>query len=1423
MFVEICLKNILGSRIFKPYNLSVNILKFLGGKTNLNKRLVSITLIFAMLLTFFVPYVPKAEAVTDSLTFLPVGQSEEGIMLQWKTNSSSGDKESFILLKGEEEISLPSVEVLESKEDSSGQFNRTYQFLDKNVEENTTYSYTIIRHGEKAVQSEPIEVTYKQNVDNKLGLNPTISNITGDSFVVSWESIDQVDSYQLLVNGKMVEQFDKATDYELTDLKEQTNYSVSIRAIQDDQIKIEELKKVTTASVEQPKNEVENEPISGVEKQINYASTGEIVSIPDSSLKRVIKKKLGLESDQIYVADLERLTELEASYQGIKNLTGLEKAVNLSKLELAGNELRSAHAIKELKNLEYLDLSFYSGDSYEFLSSLPSLKTLILAESSISSLVPMENLTNLETLDVSFSKVSTLEPIASLHKLVDLNISYVKLETISPLESLTNLSTLTMYGGSYFTLKDEVTELKNRGVEILHDDFYNLYLSSIKANENRAILKWEYEGGENVDYYEIKLGERVIKIDSDQNSYTLSDLSANTEFQVEMMAYNDENQVIGQANATFKTLPNATGEKVVFNDPNLVRAIKAHFGLERDLVESDMLELKELDIERKRIKDLKGLETAINLETLYASSNAIEDITPLSTLSSLQSLYLDGNPIKDFTPLKSMTTLTGLNLSNTGIQDLSVLANMQKLVDLALDENHLVSLSTLPVLESLIYLSLVGNELKNLNGIEKVKQVESLYIDTNPVESLIGIEQLSNLKDLSASQTSIYQIDSLLDLPNLEFVSIYANENLDLTEGSPSREVIQQLEDRGIYVDYEYTDSEWFELYVSSITEHSMNLTIDYYGEKVIQKYEVLVNGKLSQTLTSEETDIRLEGLEADTEYEIEVKAYSGGEVYLSNVVTEKTWPEPTGSVVSFKDNQLKELIKGYLGLERDLVESDMERLDSLYLSDTNIDDLTGLEYATNLFELYVSGNSKKLDLSPLANLSNLSFVYIENTPIKDYSVLASIKNVQSLSIVNNELQDLSFLKGMSRLNDITLMKNKITDISAFSSLKKLYFVNLAHNQIEDLSPLKATKDQLYYLDVTGNPISDISHLTQFENLYYLILDETKITDLSYLLELLNLESVSLYNIATLDLSEGSRNQQIIKELTDLGVFVNLEVDSTPELYVEEVTEKSISVSWDPMLPKGLGTYKLLLYYNNGEELLEEYEISSSETSYQFTNLLANTDYYIEVIAEEEEYFGYVSANAKTLAKEGSVKDVNMYVYETKDVPKADASFSLYGTNSDTDDTFIFGRSDQEGKLWNDVGEEPIDVFSLPVGSYEITFISDNEEISLQFDIQDDEDYLANPLRFVLKEDNVITPLPDKGKGEGKDEEKESPTAPEEKEEPIKVRNLEKNKKTKEESQQELPKTATEFYNLILVGGLLISMGGAILYLQRKKRVKNSL
>lgn len=94
----------------------------------------------------------------------------------------------------------------------------------------------------------------------------------------------------------------------------------------------------------------------GVEVQFDLPSLTP-AHVPDENLARVIRNTLGKRPEEtINEADLQKLTELVAIAEGIADLTGLEYAVNLTNLDLYGNEISDISVLLELPSLVKVDL-----------------------------------------------------------------------------------------------------------------------------------------------------------------------------------------------------------------------------------------------------------------------------------------------------------------------------------------------------------------------------------------------------------------------------------------------------------------------------------------------------------------------------------------------------------------------------------------------------------------------------------------------------------------------------------------------------------------------------------------------------------------------------------------------------------------------------------------------------------------------------------------------------------------------------------------------------------------------------------------------------------------------------------------------------------------------------------------------------------
>ena len=120
-------------------------------------------------------------------------------------------------------------------------------------------------------------------------------------------------------------------------------------------------------------------------------------------------------------------------------------------------------------------------------------------------------------------------------------------------------------------------------------------------------------------------------------------------------------------------------------DPHLAAAIRNQIG--ESITSRTILNLTELNVENKGIKDLTGLEHAYNLRKLLLPRNSISDVAPLSELTRLHEINLSDNAISDVAPLVKLTQLRILVLANNKISDVRPLAELVNLEELHLYGN----------------------------------------------------------------------------------------------------------------------------------------------------------------------------------------------------------------------------------------------------------------------------------------------------------------------------------------------------------------------------------------------------------------------------------------------------------------------------------------------------------------------------------------------------------------------------------------------------------------------------------------------------------------------------------------------------------------------------------------------------------------
>ena len=241
-----------------------------------------------------------------------------------------------------------------------------------------------------------------------------------------------------------------------------------------------------------------------------------------------------------------------------------------------------------------------------------------------------------------------------------------------------------------------------------------------------------------------------------------------------------------------------------------------------------------------------------------------------------------------------------------------------------------------------------------------------------------------------------------------------------------------------------------------------------------------------------------------------------------------------SAQAVSISDPNLESTIRETLKLPENnpITQLDMLQLTTLDISDSDVTDLTGLEYAPNLNYLNAENNQIQ-DIAPLANLRKLTYLYLSNNALETLEPLASLVRLQIFYLSNNSVKDLTPLANLTALTQLLLIHNQVTDISPLANLTNLTHLYLAENPIEAIEPL-AGLINLRVLDLYNTGVKDITPLAKLTALESLVIVRNMIVDISPLVGLKNLKRLRLADNSIQDFSPLAQLE---------GVELDIEVD----------------------------------------------------------------------------------------------------------------------------------------------------------------------------------------------------------------------------------------------------------------------------------------
>ena len=255
------------------------------------------------------------------------------------------------------------------------------------------------------------------------------------------------------------------------------------------------------------------------------------------------------------------------------------------------------------------------------------------------------------------------------------------------------------------------------------------------------------------------------------------------------------------------------------------------------------------------------------------------------------------------------------------------------------------------------------------------------------------------------------------------------------------------------------------------------------------------------------------------------------------------TPPEQKPGTVHIPDPNLRAAIAEALGKgpNAPITVEEMEGLGRLTARNRDIQDLTGLQFATNLSILLDLRNNQVSDLSPLAGLIRLRELWINDNPVSDISLVRNFTNLTHLAFDSTPVSDLSPVRGLTNLILLSFRDTLVTDLSLVAGLINLERLAFSNESLSDLSPL-AGLINLKGIFSWDNSISDLSPLAGLTKLEEINFCGGDISDLTSLAGLTGLKELYLAGEKVSDISPLAG----LTNLTRLGVRRNTISDISP-------------------------------------------------------------------------------------------------------------------------------------------------------------------------------------------------------------------------------------------------------------------------------------
>lgn len=462
--------------------------------------------------------------------------------------------------------------------------------------------------------------------------------------------------------------------------------------------------------------------------------------------------------EYLYVSNLSEILSLDTA--------------NISYATLSNED---ASDFKYFKNITGIDASIaYFKPDFKGITGLSKLKSLNLYADEIIDLSSIAYLDTIEELKAHKNKIKDLTPIKNFKNLKKLNISGNDITDLSPLEDLP-LESLEI--SEYLIPKLDLTPLMGKKNLLINGKPLSEYkINIIEFKDNFANV--ETDVNEYIPPNKVKFNGEIISVDWDEETV---DMKGKDVY--------DLGGLVGEERLTLRiTKIDFKDTVVTFEDPAVTKAVrKAVDRPKGDIMLSDVINLKNLEIIGQGVKSLKGVEQLKNLEKLGLYANYIKggQLIYVKDLTKLKSLDLADNNLLDIPEgsFDKLVNLEELVLDHTGINtlDKNMMSKLVSLRDLLIEENGFTNLDFLKDNTSIKNILFRDNKIKDISGVGNNKNLEMFWGGNNEVSDISVLKGQKELNYFSMKNNKISDISALKDANKLTNVYLSGNQIKDIS------------------------------------------------------------------------------------------------------------------------------------------------------------------------------------------------------------------------------------------------------------------------------------------------------------------------------------------------------------------------------------------------------------------------------------------------------------------------------------------------------------------------------------------------------------------------------------------------------------------------------------------------------------------